>query len=53
LLTNKHHTKVTKTENNVEFTTDTFETNKHGLIISMIYQNLIEFEAQNLLQHKD
>ncbi|MFQ3206637.1 MAG: N-acetyl-anhydromuramyl-L-alanine amidase AmpD [Glaciecola sp.] len=53
LLTNKHHTKVTKTEGNVELATDTSETNKNALIISMIYQNLIEFEAQNLLQNKN
>ncbi|MFT7259656.1 MAG: N-acetyl-anhydromuramyl-L-alanine amidase AmpD [Glaciecola sp.] len=58
LLTNKHLKKVTKTEGNVEFTTDIseadpVETSKHGLIISMIYQSLIESEAQNLLQHKN
>ena len=53
LLTNKQHAKGMNTEGNVEFPSDSSETNKHGLIISMIYQNLIEFEAQNLLQNKN
>jgi hypothetical protein len=51
LLTNKQHAKGMNTEGNIEFTSDSFETNKHGLIISKIYQNLIEFKVQNLLQN--
>jgi N-acetylmuramoyl-L-alanine amidase len=58
LLTNKHHANVAVTESKVEFATDTseaepLETAKHARIISMIYQNLIEFEAQNQLQNKN
>ena len=51
LLTNKQHAQGMNTEGNIEFTSASFKTNKHGLIISKIYQNLIEYEAQNLLQN--
>ena len=53
LLTNKRHSKVTAIEDNFELATDTFETGKYVSIISMIYEALIEFEAQNQLQGKN
>jgi CubicO group peptidase (beta-lactamase class C family) len=53
LLTNKRHSKVTAIEDSFEFATDTFETGKYGSIVSMIYEALIEFEAQNQLQDKN
>jgi N-acetylmuramoyl-L-alanine amidase len=69
LLTNKRHSKITaiedssekssekgpekSSEKSFEFATDAFETGKYASIISMIYEALIEFEAQNQLQDKN
>jgi N-acetylmuramoyl-L-alanine amidase len=53
LLTNKRHSKVTAIEDDYEFAADTFETGKYGSVISMIYEALNEYEAQQQLQNKN
>jgi N-acetylmuramoyl-L-alanine amidase len=50
LLTNKRHSKISIVEDAVT-AADSFETGKFGSVMSMIYEALIEFEAQNQLQH--
>lgn len=53
LLTNKRHAQVTPIEDDFEFATDTFKTGKYGNIISMVYEAIIEFEAQEKLQNEN
>ncbi|WP_412970910.1 penicillin binding protein PBP4B [Glaciecola sp. MF2-115] len=53
LLSNKRHSKVTAIEDDYEFAADKFETGKYGSVISMIYEALIEFEAQKQLQNEN
>lgn len=51
LLTNKRHSEVSIVEKDTVTAADSFETGRFGSVISMIYEALIEFEAQNQLQH--
>jgi N-acetylmuramoyl-L-alanine amidase len=51
LLTNKRHSKVNIVKDDAVTAADSFETGKFGSVMSMIYEALIEFEAQNQLQH--
>jgi N-acetylmuramoyl-L-alanine amidase len=51
LLTNKRHSKISIEQDDTTTAADSFETGKFGSVMSMIYEALIEFEAQNQLQH--
>jgi len=50
LLTNKQHSTLGLVEENLALDANHFETGRFGSIMSMIYEALIEFEAQNQLQ---
>jgi N-acetylmuramoyl-L-alanine amidase len=67
LLTNKRHSKIVnvkaamlkntspqanETQDNIKFESDAFETGKYASIISMIYEALIEYEAENQLDNQ-
>ena len=53
LLTNKRHSKTNTVEDKMKLSADNFETGKFGSVISMVYEALIEFEAQNQLQNEN
>ena len=52
LLSNKRHSTPTANEDRIEFAADAFETGKYASIISLIYEALIEFEAQKQLHNE-
>jgi N-acetylmuramoyl-L-alanine amidase len=53
LLTNKQHSTFDLVEDDLASAANNFETGKFGSIVSMIYEALIEFEAQNQLQNRN